>query len=156
MAAKVDSAVTIARPVEEVFAYVLDLESNGPAWAPDLESVEKTSEGPVGAGTTFRQVQNLMGKRRDTSLRFTGVETNRKIEAEADLGPIAPRMKLMFEPVDGKSRVTARGDANPKGVFKLLSPLIARQGQRMWDARLAGLRKALESTDARGSDDLPS
>ena len=144
MGARVESAVTIERPVEDVFAYVLDLEANGPAWCPDLESVEKTSEGPVGAGTTFRQVQNVMGKRRDTSLRFTAVETNRKIEAAAELGPIAPRMSLIFETVGGKTRVAARGDANPKGPFKLLSPLIARQGRRMWEARLAGLKNALE------------
>ena len=144
MGARVESTVTIERPVEDVFAYVLDLEANGPAWCADLESVEKTSEGPVGAGTTFRQVQNVMGKRRDTSLRFTAVDTNRKIGAAAELGPIAPRMNLVFETVDGKTRVAARGDANPKGPFKLLSPLIARQGKRMWDARLAGLRNALE------------
>ena len=109
MGARVESTVTIERPVEDVFAYVLDLEANGPAWCADLESVEKTSEGPVGAGTTFRQVQNVMGKRRDTSLRFTAVDTNRKIEAAAELGPIAPRMNLVFETVDGKTRVATRG-----------------------------------------------
>ena len=147
MGARVESAVTIERPVEDVFAYVLDLEANGPAWCPDLESVEKTSEGPVGAGATFRQVQNVMGKQRDTSLRFTSVETNRKIEAAAELGPISPRMSLTFEAVAGKTSVTARGDANPKGPFKLLSPLIARQGRRMLDARLTALRNALESAE---------
>ena len=61
MGARVNSSVIIGRPVEEVFSYVLDLPSNGPKWAPDLESVQKTTEGPIGAGTTFEQVQTMMG-----------------------------------------------------------------------------------------------
>lgn len=145
MRARVDCEVTIARPVEDVFAYVVDLETNGPVWAPDLESVEKTTEGPVGAGTTFNQVQTVMGRQRDTSLRFTAVEPNDRIEAEAELGPIAPTMTLTFETVGEQTKVTARGDANPKGPLKLLGPLIGRQGTRMWETRLAGLKKALES-----------
>lgn len=145
MGTSVESEVTIARPVEEVFAYVLDLEANGPTWAPDLASVEKTSEGPVGAGTTFKQVQTVMGRRRETSLRFTAVEPNQRIDAAAELGPIAPTMALMFEQVGDQTRVSARGDANPKGPFKLLSPMIGRQGRRMWEARLSGLKNALES-----------
>ena len=145
MGTMIESEVTIARPVEEVFAYVMDLEANGPTWAPDLASVEKTSEGPVGAGTSFKQVQTVMGRRRDTSLRFTAVEPNQKIEAAAELGPIAPTMTLTFEQVGDQTRVAARGDANPQGPFKMLSPLIGRQGRRMWEARLSGLKNALES-----------
>lgn len=145
MSAKIESEVTIARSVEDVFAYVVDLEANGPTWASDLASVEKTTDGPVAAGTTFKQVQTLMGRRRDTSLRFTAVEPNKRIEAEAELGPIAPTMTLTFEKIGDRTRVSARGDANPKGPFKLLSPVIGRQGQRMWDARLTGLKNALES-----------
>ena len=146
MGARIESTVMIGRPVEEVFAYVLELEQNGPSWAPDLESVEQTSEGPVGAGTTFRQVQNVMGKRRDTSLEFTAVEPNRSIEARAMLGPIAPRARVTFEQSDGQTRVTVKGEANPRGAMKLLTPLVKRQGQRMWDARLAQLKRVLEGS----------
>ena len=145
MGTRVESEVTIARPVEEVFAYVVDLEANGPTWAPDLASVEKTSEGPVGAGTSFKQVQTVLGRRRDTSLRFTAFDPNQRIVAAADLGPIAPTMTLMFEKVGDQTRVAATGDTNPKGPFKLLSPLIGRQGRRMWEARLSGLKNALEN-----------
>lgn len=150
MGARVESTVLIARPVEDVFAYVLELDQNGPSWAPDLESVEKTSEGPVGAGTTFRQVQNVMGKRRDTSMEFTAVEPNRRIDAQAMLGPIAPTMSATFQQSNGGTRVTVSGDANPRGPLKLLSPLVRRQGQRIWDARLAQLKRVLEGADRSG------
>jgi hypothetical protein len=34
MAAKVESTVLIARPVEDVFGFVLDVEANMPKWNP--------------------------------------------------------------------------------------------------------------------------
>jgi hypothetical protein len=42
--------------------------------------------------------------------------------------------------------VTFRGDPNPVGVFKLLSPLITRQAQRLWDGNLARLKTVLEAS----------
>lgn len=144
MSPTIDTEVMIARPVEVVFDYIVDLEANGPTWATDLESVEKTSDGPVTSGTTFKQVQTVMGKQRETSLQFTTIVPNQRIDAEAQLGPMAPQMSLGLEAVGEGTRVTAKGSPNPKGVFKLLSPMIARQGRKVWEARLAGLKKALE------------
>ena len=144
MAGSIRSTVLIRREVEEVFSYVIDLENNGPEWAPDLESVTKTSEGPTGAGTTFDQKQRVMGMRRSTKLRFTAVEPNQTIEAEVDIGPIAPTASLTFASVEDGTQVTMTGDPNPKGPLKFLSGLAARQGQKLWDARLAQLKSVLE------------
>jgi uncharacterized membrane protein len=140
-----ESIVIIERPVEEVFGFVVDL-SNIPSMDPSVESVEKTSEGPIDAGTTFlmRQKTPPLGKIREASVRYTAVETNRKIEFEAMVGPISPTASLTFEQANGATRVVFRGEPNPVGPFKVLSPLIARQGQRMWDERLAGLKRTLE------------
>lgn len=146
MAGSIESTVVIGRPVDEVFSYVLDLASNGPDWAPDLESVKQTSEGPVGAGTTFDQVQTVMGKRRNTSLQFTAIEPNHTIDAAANLGPLAPTARVTFEETDGGTRLTIRGEPNPRGLFKLLSPVMAKQGQRMWEARFAQLKSVLEGS----------
>lgn len=148
MGSRVSSTVIIKRPVEEVYSYVLDLPSNGPAWAPDLESVEKVTEGPIGAGTKFEQLQAVMGKRRTTSLTFTGVDPNRRIDAEAKAGPLSPTASLTFEQADVGTRVTVAGEGNPRGAFKLLTPIFARGGQRMWDARLAQLKLVLERSDS--------
>ena len=143
-----ESRVIIERPVEEVFGFVVDL-SNIPSMDPSVESVEKMSEGPIDAGTTFlmRQKTPPLGKIREASVRYTAVETNRKIEFEAMVGPISPTASLTFEQANGATRVVFRGEPNPVGPFKVLSPLIARQGQRMWDKRLAGLKSTLEATE---------
>ncbi len=145
MAPTIHASTTINRPVEEVFAYVLDHERNGPEWAPDLVSVEKTTPGPVGAGTTFKQQQKVMGIRRATTLTFVAVEPTSRIEVEAQLGPVAPTMTATFEKSGDGTRVTFQGEPNPKGPLKLLAPVVAKQGQRLWDARVVRLAEVLEA-----------
>lgn len=145
MAAHIEASIVIDRPVEDVFDYVLNLHENGPTWAPDLESVKKTTDGPVGAGTEFAQVQNVTGMRRHTSLKFTDVEPNQSIKADAELGPISPHVTMRFSEAGEGTRVTLSGDANPKGLFKLLSPVVAKRGTKMWEARFASLKQVLEA-----------
>jgi len=143
-----ESTVFIERPVEEVFGFVLDL-TNVPSADPSVRSVQKTSEGPIEAGTTFlmRQETPPLGKVREATVRYTAVQTNRNIEFEAMVGPITPTASLTFEQADGATKVTFRGEPNPVGVLKIISPLINRQGQRMWDRRLAGLKSTLETPE---------
>src|SRR5215212_5688996 len=143
-----ESTVIIERPVEEVFGFVLDL-TNIPATDPSVKSVEKTSEGPIAAGTTFlmRQEAPPVGKVREATVRYTAVEPDRNIEFEAMVGPIAPTARLTFEQANGGTKVTFRGEPNPVGPLKIISPLISYQGQRMWNKRLAGLKSTLEAQE---------
>ncbi len=144
MGASITSTIVIARPVAEVFEYILNFDKNGPEWATDVESVEKTTDGPVGSGTTFAQVQKVMGKQRHTTLKFVEIDPNHTIKAEAELGPLSPRVTLTVSEAENGTHVSVDGDANPRGFFKLLSPIASRQGSRMWDARLSSLKKVLE------------
>jgi uncharacterized membrane protein len=141
-----ESTVIIERPVEEVFGFVVDL-TNIPSTDPSVRSVEKTSEGPIEAGTTFlmRQEAPPVGKVREATVRYTALEPNRNIEFEAMVGPITPTARLTFEQADGGTKVTFRGEPNPVGPLKAISPLVSYQGQRMWDKRLAGLKSTLEA-----------
>jgi uncharacterized protein YndB with AHSA1/START domain len=58
---KVEVSTTIDRPVEEVFRFVED-ETNIPKWDNDLLKATKTSDGPIGPGTTFHlDIKPFMG-----------------------------------------------------------------------------------------------
>ena len=70
--ARMQSTVTIARPVEEVFRFFLALDENAPKVDPSAGSVMKSPDGPAGPGTTFRFRQQTLGKVRETTTRFTG------------------------------------------------------------------------------------
>jgi hypothetical protein len=62
------NTVTIARPAEEVFAFLADLR-NIPKWNCAIERTAPTSPGPAGAGATYRQTRTKLsaatGGRRD-------------------------------------------------------------------------------------------
>jgi hypothetical protein len=143
--ARMQTTVMIARPVEEVFHFFLALDENAPKVDPSSGSVVKSPEGPAGPGTTFRFQQQTLGKVRETTTRFTGVEPNRRIDFEAEIGPMRPKCDLTFEQADEGTRVTFRGDSNPIGPLKLLNPLFNRKGQQMWGQRLARVKTVLEA-----------
>jgi hypothetical protein len=56
-----------------------------------------------------------------------------------------PKCDLIFEQTDRGTRVTFRGDSNPVGPFKLLSPLFNRKGQQVWAQRLGRIKTVLET-----------
>jgi uncharacterized protein YndB with AHSA1/START domain len=141
------STVVIARPVEEVFAFLLAIDESAPKIDTSVQpgSVIKTPDGPPGPGTTFRFRQQNLGKTRETVTRFIAVEPNQKIEFQAEIGPMRPQCDLTFEPTDGGTRVTFRGDSIPSGALKWLSPLANRKGQQVWQERLGRIKTVLES-----------
>ena len=143
------SSIEIKRTVEEVYAFFLDLERSIVATDPTVESVVKTTEGPLGAGTAFRIRQPVMGKVREQTMQVTAVEPNRMIDMEAAFGPVRPRFTLTFEPTDAGTRVTFRGDSRPIGPFRLIPFYMDRIGQRNWDRRLGLMKAALEAAPTR-------
>ncbi len=110
--AKLEISTVINRPVEEVFAVVSNFE-NGPKWNPSSIEVKKTSAGPIGRGTTWRSVANLMGQRVESESEFIEYEPNRKITSKGKQGPIATKSQLTFERVNGGTRVVAILEGEP-------------------------------------------
>jgi hypothetical protein len=149
MAAKLESAVTIARPIEDVYRFFLDLDKN--ATDPGVESIVKTPDGPTAQGTTFRF--HHRGRPRETTTRFTSLEANRKIQFDGHVGPLRPQGDFSFRQADGATRLTVHVEANPIGPFKLLAPIINRKGQEIWDDRLARIKVALEGLSSASSPD---
>ena len=137
---KVRSAVTIARPVDDVYAFLLDLDRN--ASDPDTASVTKEPDGPTSAGTTFRFRDRKGG---ETSMVFTALEPNRRIDFEGIVGPLRPKGAFLLEPGDG-TRLSVEADANPQGALRFASPVVNVIGKRIWDKRLARIKSRLEGT----------
>jgi len=148
--AKIESNVTIARPVEEVFCFFLDLDKNAPKTDPNVESIVKTPEGRTEAGTTFHFRQKALGKIRATTTTFVSIEPNRQIAIEARLGPLRPKGTITFDRTSRGATVAVRLDPNPVAPLNLLSPIFARIGRKVWDRRLARVKAALESSPPAG------
>jgi uncharacterized protein YndB with AHSA1/START domain len=139
------SEVTIRRPVDEVFGLFVDLDKYALQVDPGAESVVKSPDGPTAPGTEFRFRQYNLGKMRETVTRYTAVEPNRRIEFEAEIGPMRPKCDLTFEPIEGGTRLMFSGDSNPVAPLRLLSPLLNRKGEQVWSERLRRVKEFLES-----------
>jgi hypothetical protein len=61
------------------------------------------------------------------------------------------RYTLTFEPVSAGTRMRWSGDLDPRGILKLLSPLVAWMGGRQERSIWAGLEQLLEAQGAQVS-----
>ncbi|HEX6306409.1 MAG TPA: SRPBCC family protein, partial [Anaerolineales bacterium] len=83
----IESSVVINQPVEDVFAYYTDLE-NETQWRIGVLELETTSEGPIGVGTTTREVTQFLGRRIENTAVVTEYEPNKVVAMETTSGPI--------------------------------------------------------------------
>ena len=61
-----EGTVTIEKPVEEVFAFVLD-PSNSARWQTGVVEERQTSDGPMGVGAEGIRVEKVIGKRLESN-----------------------------------------------------------------------------------------
>jgi hypothetical protein len=137
-------SVVINRPVDQVFSFVSDLE-NDPPWTAVAE-MRRTSPGPLGVGTTFRQRDRILGRRLDLSLEVVGYEPNHKITLKTTSDLLSFAGSRIVEPVgDAATRVTFTGGGRARGVFRLAEPLLLAVGERRLRTQLGNLKRLLEA-----------
>ena len=144
MAIREELSVVIGRPVEEVFAFATDPE-NDPLWQSTSLETEQTSGGPVGVGTTFRNISKFLGRRIETAYEVTEMEHPRRQCVRIVSGPIPGSGCYLFEPAEGGTRFTQTFDAEVGGFFRLAEPLVARAIRRQTEADMATLKDVLEA-----------
>src|SRR5205814_7496658 len=114
--------VQIDRPIEEVFAFVAD-PANFPRWAGALvKESRQTSPCPAALGTTFTQLNNLMGRRFVSDMRVVTYEPPSRYEYVTTAGPIHFAGHYTFVATeDGKgTRFTSVDDSEPSGFLRYL------------------------------------
>ena len=139
-----DSSVLINRPVEEVFAFVTE-PGNSTLWQSGcLESV-KTSEGPVGVGTTGREVRRFLGLQIETTGEVTDFEPNKRSSVKTTSGPAQGQATWTFESAGGGTTFATAIDVDLGGLFKLAGPVLSRMIERQIETDLANLKDLLEA-----------
>jgi uncharacterized protein YndB with AHSA1/START domain len=136
-------SITIGAPVEQVFAYVTDT-SNDPAWHTDVIEARKTSEGPVGVGTTWHaRFKPAMGVS-EGDMEVVSFEPDRMEVLRGVIGPMQPTLTYLFEPADGGTRFTRRVQIKVSGMMRLMEPLMQLMTPRGNAKFLANLKRVLE------------
>jgi uncharacterized protein YndB with AHSA1/START domain len=135
--------VTLDQPPEQAFDFFVDFR-NEPAWNPDCLIVEKTSDGAIGAGTTFRGKMRRIGPSSAEIVKFerpercTVVDRTRGAEGTFD---------FRFTPRDGGTRVEVAMQMQPKGPMRLLEPLMARMLKKMLGDMPEKMRHGIDAAE---------
>ena len=142
---RIELSEVINRPVEDVFAFVADMEKR-PQWMSSVTEAHWTSEGPRGVGSTFRTAWRFMGRRTEDECVFTEYEPNRKYSYRSHGGPgYSLEVQVIFEPVEGGTRYSVAFQAEVTGLFKIAAPILARMFRRTVKADVANLKDLLEA-----------
>ena len=99
---KIERTITIHRPVDEVFAYVSEVE-HGPDYMSGQREAHKTSTGPMGIGSTFATSGTF--PRRGATFEVTDYELNQRLAWKAKSGAQATTT-WAFQPSGPSTRVT--------------------------------------------------
>ncbi|NIO67847.1 MAG: hypothetical protein GTN71_01985, partial [Anaerolineae bacterium] len=137
-------SVVIDRPIDEVFEFVSNPD-NDSQWQSGVLESSQTSEGPMGVGATSREVRQFLGRRIESTVEITEYEPNKKIGFKSTSGPIPFKATYIFEPVEGGTELSAVGEAEPGGFFKMAEPIAMRMFEREMKGNFANLKDILEA-----------
>jgi uncharacterized membrane protein len=141
---KFEKSVLIDRPQQEVFDFVMNLE-NDPKWQASIVSVKRTSDGPIGAGSTFRYETKFLGRKSETEIQLTGYNPPSGASVKAINGPVPFENTYKFESNGNGTKMTFSGQAEIGGFFKMAEGLAAKQMEKQMEADATALKKLLEA-----------
>lgn len=140
---KIEISTVIKRPTEEVFAVMSNAENNL-KWQSGTIEAKKTSDGPIGVGTTWRTAGQFLGKRIESEFEITEYELNRKYTQKSKL-PLPVEGQATFERVEDGTRINLKVEVEIGGFFKLAEPLVVSMGKRQLEGDLANLKDLMEA-----------
>ena len=142
---RVENSTHIDRPVEEVFAYVVDDLARLPEWI-DILADSVPSESPTKVGTRVTNHVRLLGRKFENTLEVTEHERDRCLTVRTE-APFAVTATFLFEPVDGGTSLSTTLEAQPNAgaFFKLGEPILTRVGKRRFKGHLRRLKRRLEA-----------
>lgn len=141
---RIEGGIEINRPIHEVFDFVAD-QSNEPTYNPRMVRAQQATAGPVGLGTRFWATTRTLGRTTSMLIEVTEYVRPVRLASSTHLASMDIRGALTFEPVGGGTRMQWTWDVEPRGVYTLMSPLVALQGRRQEQAVWAGLKRVLEA-----------
>jgi carbon monoxide dehydrogenase subunit G len=143
----ITQSVTVERPVAEVWDFISNFE-NTTRWSRGVLAARQTSHGPLGVGSTLQTVVKAFGRRRTADYLVTEFQPNHAFAFQVSSGPMSSRARYSLEPAGVGTRLTASGEAEATGLYKLLAPILVRIVKRHSEDDLANLKRILEASRA--------
>jgi uncharacterized membrane protein len=119
-------SIEIARPSDEVFAFVAEFENN-PRWQAGMRTCEWTSDNKMVVGSTYVQQARFLGRTIDTHFRVSEYDEGSRISIESTKSTFPIQVTRSVEALDdGRCRVTAQIRGQPTGLLRLFSGMVKK------------------------------
>jgi carbon monoxide dehydrogenase subunit G len=147
MSARFGASIEIARPVQDVFAFLADGE-NDKKFSPRVQEIAKTTDGPVGVGTVYASTVKDAGMTTQREFELTAFDEPKRIRwTERSKNQITvPDGGYDLEPAgDGATRLTFFNEFAGHGFGKVILPLALRAARKDADAFAGRIKAAVEA-----------
>jgi carbon monoxide dehydrogenase subunit G len=139
---RIQASITTKRPIGEVFAALSDW-TNTSTWISGTQSVTKTSDGPIGVGTTWQAAGKTLGRTIEADITVTEFEPDHRFVWTTDK-PFKATTTLTCESVDGGTKVDQTTDGELEGFFKLAGPMMQPMAKRQIQHDLETFRDLMD------------
>jgi Polyketide cyclase / dehydrase and lipid transport len=139
--AVVENAIDIARSPGDVFDYCTDL-TREPEWNPKAKRVEKITDGPIGLGTRYEaeflqeSPMTIELVRFERPVAWESLGRSRRMDAKGE-GRVSA--------TEDGARLVIRMELKPKGMLRVLLPVLGRFMHKQEERNLAAIKEALEA-----------
>ena len=141
---QIEQSIVVKHPIEEVFAFAAHPKNNPKWWRGVVEDQLLTTE-PIQQGTRFREVAKEPWGTIEHVAEVTVYEPPRQMAYKAVSGPLPTAVTQTLDPVASGTRVTLTVHVQPRGLLKLLQPLLRRTLRQTLQGNLVRLQSLLEA-----------
>jgi hypothetical protein len=138
---RIDTALEIKRHTPDVFDYLTDLR-NAKEWS--TEVVDVRYEGELRAGATGVDTRRMGRKVIEMPWTITAFERPRRMVIEY-AKPFPATAEFSFSPTSSGTLVRCLTELRPRGLWRLLTPVIAREAGSADKVQFAKVKEILES-----------
>jgi carbon monoxide dehydrogenase subunit G len=146
MTGRFEGTAVVARPIDEVFAFLANGE-NDVKFSPRVQEIRKITDGPIGAGTRFASTVKDAGMTTKREFELTEFVAPTKIRwAERSKNAVtAPAGGYDLAPDGDGTRVTIFNELEGHGFGKLVVGFALRSARKGADEFAASIKRAVEA-----------
>ncbi len=141
---RAEESIFVERPIEEVFAYLTDLE-RVPEWQTNVLFLQAQSPGGLRTGAHFVELRKFLGRKVESIVEVTEYEPPHRYTIKVQSGPIPFEISNVLSESDGGTRIDAVVEGEPGRFFGLVEWRVVKAVEReLWNS-LATLKDILEA-----------
>jgi uncharacterized protein YndB with AHSA1/START domain len=145
---RAEETVFVERAIEEVFAYLTDLERVS-EWQTNVLFLQLQGPGRLRPGARLVELRKFLGRKVESIVEVTEYEPPHRYTTQVQSGPIPFEISNFLTETEGGTRIDAAVDGDPGRFFGLVEWRVVKAVEReLWNS-LATLKDILEAPSDR-------